>query len=200
MNIAILGAGNVGASLGGVWSAKGHRVVYGVRNPADPKYATLNTATPAEAARTAEVVVLATPWPATKDAIEGAGGLAGKIVLDATNPLEGLKLAVGFTDSGGEMVARWAPGARVVKIFNSTGNNNMENTAYPGGTPAMFYAGDDAAAKSAAAQLAADLGFEPVDAGPLTNARLLEPLALLWIDQAFFRGRGREFAIALLKR
>ncbi|MBI3681574.1 MAG: NADPH-dependent F420 reductase [Acidobacteria bacterium] len=201
MRIAVLGAGNVGQALGAGWVKKGHAVVYGVRNP--DKYRDLDApAMPlADAAKDAEVVTLATPWSAAHGALGQCGGLAGKIVLDCTNPLgPDLKLTVGHTDSGGETVARWAPQARVVKIFNTTGYNNMANPQYGAARATMFYAGDNGEARQVAAQLAADLGFDPVDAGPLRNARLLEPLACLWIELAYARGLGREIALILHKR
>jgi predicted dinucleotide-binding enzyme len=98
------------------------------------------------------------------------------------------------------MVATWAPGARVVKVFNTTGANNMANPDFGGIAATMFYCGDDAEAKAAAARLAADLGFDPVDAGNLEQARLLEPLALLWIRLAYVQKQGREIAFKLLRR
>ncbi len=209
MNIAVLGAGNVGKALGAGWAGLGHRVAFGVRNPGDSKYhrlspaaqAEVNITTTAEAAAQAEVVLLAVPWNATEGVIREAGGLAGKIVLDATNPLgPGLTLTIGHTSSAGEAVAGWAPQARVVKIFNTTGFGNMANPRYGDLRTTMFYAGDDSHAKEVAHLLAAGLGFDPIDAGPLSNARLLEPLACLWIDLAMMRGHGRDIAFILHRR
>ena len=96
-------------------------------------------------------------------------------------------------------VAVWSGGARVVKIFNTTGSDNMASPHYGEQAATMFYAGDDAEANQIAAQLARDLGFEPVDAGPLANARLLEPLAALWIYLAYPGGQGRRIAFKLLR-
>lgn len=204
MQIAIIGAGNVGKALGVHWAKQGHAVTYGVRNPGDAKYAGMKTASVAEAARGADAILLATPWNATEAALRSAGDLAGKLILDATNPLamgpQGMSLAVGHTTSAGEMVAHWATGASVFKTLNTTGFNNMENSAGYAQKPVMFFAGDDAGKKATVAALLADLGFEPVDAGPLVNARLLEPYAMLWIDLALKRGQGRDFAFALMKR
>ena len=148
------------------------------------------------------MVVLATPWEATQSAIQKAGNLAGKVVLDCTNPLlpDLSGLALGTTTSGGEQVAGWAAGAHVVKIFNTTGAGNMGNPVYGNDRNTMFYCGDDAAAKQTAAQLAGDLGFEVSDAGPLTQARLLEPLALLWISLALKQGLGFDIAFKLMRR
>ena len=210
MKIGIIGSGNVGGALGKGWAKKGHSVVFGARDPADAKLQSLlkqagpnaRAAGVQEAAAFGEVVVFATPWPAAQDAIRGAGDLKGKVVFDCINPLKpdlsGLEL--GFTTSAAEQVAQWASGAKVVKVFNTTGSNNMENSRYPGGSPGMFYCGDDAAAKKLAKQLVTDLGFEPVDAGGLTSARLLEPLAMLWIHLAYAQAMGREFAFGILRR
>jgi predicted dinucleotide-binding enzyme len=195
--------------LGKGWAKKGHSVTFGVRDKADPKVATLlqqagagaRAASLKEAAGSAEVVVFATPWPATQEAIRTAGNLAGKVVLDCTNPLKAdLTLEVGHTTSGGEQVAGWAQGARVVKIFNTTGFNNMEDPRYPNGPVTMFYCGDDAGTKATAAQLATDLGFEAIDAGDMTIARLLEPLATLWIHLAIRQKMGFAFALNVARR
>jgi len=207
MKIGIVGSGNVGATLGRRLAEAGHTVVFGTRRPDSPVMRELaqipgaRVAANAEAAQASEVIILATPWPATEDAIRGLGDLSGKVLLDCTNPLkptlDGLEL--GVTTSAGEMVAQWAAGARVVKIFNSIGYNIMANPAFPGGPATLFYCGDDASAKKTAHDLAAQLGFDPVDAGRLSQARLLEPFALLWISLAF-GGQGREIAFHLMKR
>ena len=204
MRIAVIGAGNVGQAVGKAWAAKGHAVRYGVRNAGDAKYAGLATASVADAAREADAILLATPWPATEAAIRAAGDLAGKLVLDSTNPLQmgpdGISLAVGFTTLGGEMVAGWAKGAAVFKTLNQSGFGNLGDTSRYPQRPVMFYAGDDQQRRGDVATLLGDLGFEAVDAGPLKSARLLEPHAMLWIDLAMKRGQGRNFAYALVRR
>ncbi len=199
MKIGILGAGNVGSALGRKWIEAGHEVRYGVRSPKPGE--ALETSV-AEAARFGEVVVLATPWPATREALAAAGDLGGKIVVDCTNPLrpalDGLE--IGTDRSGAELVAGWAPGARVVKAFNTVGFNIMADPGFGDRNATLLYCGDDASAKAAVHRLAAECGFEPVDAGPLTQARLLEPFALLWITLALKYGMGREFVFQLLRR
>lgn len=207
MRLAVIGAGNVGRALGSAWLRCGHQVRFGVRNPADLKYrdlAATGVGAPGAAAAEADVVVLATPWPATETAIRGLGPLAGKTVIDCTNPLgmgpDGLQLVVGYGTSGAEMVAQWAAGAAVFKAFNTTGAANMGNLSAFATRPVMFVAGDDAARKPAVMELARDIGFEPRDAGPLRIARLLEPFAMLWIDQALNRGAGDQFAFAITTR
>jgi hypothetical protein len=205
MPVAIIGAGAVGATLGQAWLKHGQDVIWGVRDPADPKYAALpkeRLKAPAEAVKEAEMVVIATPWSATPAAVKSLGSLAGKIVIDCTNPLamgcDGLQLVLGFDTSAGEQVASWAPGAFVFKTLNTTGASNMAKAAEYPVKPLMLVAGDEAARKAVVMELVGMLGFEPVDAGPLKNARLLEPFAMVWIDQAMKRGRGRDFAFALV--
>lgn len=207
MRIAVVGAGKVGTAVGKGWAAAGHQVRYGVRQPGDAKYASLgrdNLALPADAASWAEVVVLTTPWNVTIDTVRSLGNLAGKIVLDCTNPLtmgsDGLGLAFGHSTSAGEQVAEAAGGAAVFKTLNQTGADNMASAKEFSPAPVMFAAGDDAARKPVVLSLLRDLGFEAVDGGPLRNARLLEAYAMLWIDQAMKRGRGRNFAFALVQR
>lgn len=209
MKIAIIGAGNVGGTLGKRWASEGHDILFGVRDPAREKYQSLVTqtggravlATNADAARVAQVIVLATPWTTTEAALADCGSLAGKIIVDATNPLGAdLNLAMGLTDSGGEQVARWANGARVVKAFNSTGFNVMDDPVLDGRHAAMFVAGDDAAAKGVVLDLASAIGFEAIDAGPLKIARLLEPMAVLWIHCAYRQGLTRDYAFSLIRR
>jgi 8-hydroxy-5-deazaflavin:NADPH oxidoreductase len=214
MNIAVIGSGNVGGTLGTRWAKAGHKVVFAVRKPEDPKIAALlknagpnaRATTIAEAVRDAAVVALTTPWEGTQDAIASAGKLAGKVLIDATNPLllgaEGLKrgLVVGHTTSGGEQVATWAAGAQVVKAFNTTGAGNMANPKYGNRSATMFICGDSPEAKSTVKKLSDELGFETVDAGPLTVARLLEPLAMLWIHTAFMMGAGTNFSLNMDKR
>jgi 8-hydroxy-5-deazaflavin:NADPH oxidoreductase len=213
MKIAIIGAGNVGGALGKAWAEKaGHEVAFSSRNPQSEKMQALlksikgrvSAASPAEAARSAEVIVLATPWPETENATRSLGDLSGKIVLDTTNPLsrgpDGIALAIGHTTSAGEKVQEWAKGASVFKTLNTTGFGNMAEPVYRGVKSVMFVAGDDAANKSKVMQLVRDLGFDVIDAGPLRNARLLEAHAMLWIDLALARGQGRDFAFAIVRR
>jgi predicted dinucleotide-binding enzyme len=208
MRIAIIGMGSVGSTLGRRWHEVGHEVTFGARDPSGEKAkSAASTAggrvkTLPEAAGGAEVIVLAVPWGAVKDALAAAGDLTGKVLLDCTNPLKPdySGLEVGQTTSAGEHVSAASPGARVVKIFNTTGAGNMNNPRYGEEGVTMLYAGDDDEAKAQAAQLARDLGFDPVDVGPLSAARLLEPLALLWITLAFRQGLGVDFALQVLRR
>jgi predicted dinucleotide-binding enzyme len=201
MKIGIIGAGNVGGTLGKAWAAKGHDVVFGVRDPAKHPDLPGRTASPAEAAAHGEIVFLTVPWSAVPATLAGLGDLAGKVLVDCTNPVApGPSLAVGFSTSGGEEVAKLAPGARVVKGFHTVGAENMARPRYGDQAAVNPLCGDDAAAKELAATLSRELGWEPVDAGPLSQARLTEPLAMLWITLAIKQGLGREFAFGLLQR
>lgn len=204
--ILIIGAGNVGTALGKAWLACGHDVRFGVSDPDHPKHAGLprERLQSARDRRDAEIVVLATPYAAAKPALEALGDLSGAIVIDCTNPLgmgpEGLHLTLGFETSGGEEIAKCAPGASVFKTLNQTGAENMAHAAAFQPRSMMFVAGDDEARKPIVMELVADLGFESIDAGPLRAARLLEPLAMLWIDLVIKHGHPREMAFARLRR
>lgn len=206
MRIGIIGAGNVGSTLGSRWSKAGHKITFGSRDSKSQKMTELARNTGATAgsnheAAEADVVVLTTPWPAAKEAVSGLP-LDRKVLVDVTNPilpdLSGLD--VGTTTSGAEQVAQWAKGARVVKAFNTVGFNVMAHPQLRDGNAVMFYCGDDAEAKKTVHQLAADLGFDPHDAGPLTQARYLEPFAMLWITLALNQGYGREFGFKLMQK
>ncbi|MBV9050978.1 MAG: NADPH-dependent F420 reductase [Hyphomicrobiales bacterium] len=205
MRIAIVGAGNVGGALGKGWRKAGHQVGYALRDTTGKKVDELRRGgfdvLAMKDAERAEVIVLAVPWPNLPDAVKGLGDVAGKIIVDATNPLTAeMELAIGFSDSAAETVERLAPGAHVVKAFNVTGSDNMALAHAFKTKPLMPVAGNDASAKAKVMKLAEDLGFEAVDAGPLKAARLLEPMAMFWIKQAFVQKQGREFAFALARR
>lgn len=212
MKIAVIGSGNVGGTLGRRWAENGHEVFFGVRDVHDAKVQTLLAAAKgrakavsvAEAIKAATVVVLATPWDAVQKVLETSGDLTSKIVVDCTNPLvfaDGtLKLTIGFTTSGGEQVAQWAKGAKVVKSFNTTGWENMANPTYGDQAATMFLCGDDADAKKVVMELIENLGFEACDTGGLLMARYLEPTAMVWILMGRMQGKGADFAFKILTR
>jgi hypothetical protein len=198
MKIAVLGAGNVGTSLGDGLASAGHEVVYGSRSPEKHADGGRKFDTLANAIAQSEVVVLAVPWAAAESVLK-SNDFSGKIVIDCLNPITpAFELAVGWTDSAGEMAAGLAKGARVVKAFNSTGYGNMQKPQFGDTRLTMFYAGDDESAKATVKQLIADVGFDPVDAGPMKNSRYLEPLAMLWINLSM--KHGRDIALQLIKR
>src|SRR6516162_4497258 len=200
MQIAIIGAGNVGRALGKGWARAGHAIVYGVPDPSDAKHrATVEAAGGAglfsvpRAVQGADAIVLAVPFDAVGDALAAAGDLAGRLLIDVTNPLRmgaaGLELSIGFDRSGGEHVASLAPRAAVFKTLNQVGFEVMADSA-----------GDDATRKPIVMGLVTDLGFHAVDAGGLRVARLLEPYGMLWIHMALDRNAGRDNAFAYLAR
>lgn len=206
MQIAIIGTGRVGSALASGLAGTEHRVTLGARDPQAAKVAVLAARAgaavliPHTAAAQADLVMLALPWAAARSAIEGLGDLTGKIIVDCMNPLgmrDGrMDLLIGHDDSGGETVARWLPGAEVVKTLNQVGAEIIEDARRLPLPPVMFMAGDSATAKSEVGTLLAEIGFEPLDAGDLRAARLLEPLAMVWINQAIARGKGRDWAFA----
>lgn len=206
MQIAIIGTGNVGRAIAKGLKGKGHLLVFGSRSDDAAKAAALTAetgaaiATPKDAAAGAGVAILALPWTAAETAIRDLGDLAGKTVIDCMNPLGmvagSLGLLIGHTDSGGETVQRWLPRAHVVKTLNQVGAEMMADTTRLPHRPVMLMAGNDAAAKAKAATVLAALGFEALDAGDITKARLLEPFAMVWINQALIRGKGRTWAFA----
>lgn len=201
MEIALIGSGNVGSALGEAWVRAGHRLVIGSRQgPAgESPVAGARCDTVSSAVRGAGAVVLAVPWAAVPEVMQQGGDWRGKIVIDCTNPIgPGFQLAVGLNSSGAEQVAALAPGARVAKAFNTVGFNVMRNPVFHGKAATMLFCSDDEDAKQAAKQLIADAGFEPVFAGPLRQARYLEPLAMLWITMA--QSGGREFAFTIVSR
>lgn len=201
MKIAIIGAGKVGKTLGTALRAKGHAVVYGVRDPNASDEPSARTV--AEALPAAEAVILATPWTATEALVcEHADALAGKIVIDATNPINPslTRLAVGFDTSGAELLQSQARRAKFYKAFNSTGFSVMANPKFSEGKAVMLVAGPDGPDKRTVLRIVADVGFEAVDAGELKAARLLEPLAMLWVQLALAKGEGRDFAFIMARR
>ena len=214
MKIGFIGSGQVGRSLGSGFAALGHHVKLGSRDAGKDKLRDwaaeagprASTGSFAEAAAFAEIAVLCTLWVGTENALTLAGRdrLSGKIVIDTTNPLDfsaGVppRLALGHTDSAGEQVQRWLPDARVVKCFNIVGHAHMVNPSFPGGPPDMFLCGNNAAAKQAVSELARTLGWPTIDIGGIEGARLLEPLAMLWISHGFQTGAWNH-AFRLLRK
>lgn len=210
--LAFIGIGQVGGALARALSARDYPIVLGARDPASPRVREAVAAqprftvtSPREAVAAASMVFLATPFAAALAVLpELHPELAGKVVVDCTNPVgAGLRHAPGAAPSGAEAIAAAAPAARIVKAFTVYGFENFVDSRYPGyGTlrPMMPLAGDDPAAKAAVAALAHDLGWEPVDCGPLAHALHLEHLALLWIKLARAGDAGANFVWARLRR
>ena len=208
MQISILGAGNVGMALARALLRAGQPVTIGVPDPARYADAVAALGPQAtltgndEAAQRGELVILAVPYTAALAIAQARADWQGRVLVDATNPLApGLAgLSLGTTTSGAEQVAERAQGARVVKAFNTTGAENMADSCYPQGQPMMPVAGDDAAARQQVLALATMIGFDAVDMGPLSSARYLEPMAIVWIHLAVKQGQGRRFAFARIRR
>ena len=200
--VAILGNGTVGIALAKGFAALGARVVFGTRDVQGAKTREALAAVPsataasyAEAAKACDVAVVALPWQGLEEALRlaGADNLAGKLVIDPSNPLDfssGVpRLALGFSDSAGEVVQRLLPQAKVVKAFNIIGAPFMVHPKFEGGVPDMLIAGNDEAAKREVGRVLEAFGWrKAVDMGDITASRLLEPLAMAWITYAFRNG------------
>ncbi len=213
MRIGILGSGDVGRALGTAFAACGHEVKLGSREAGHPKVkewvaragAHASGGTFAEVAKFGEVIVLATLWSGTENALRLAGAeqFTGKVVIDTTNPLDFTtmppRLSVGWNDSAGEQVQRWLITARVVKAFNIVGNAHMFRPEFPGGPPDMFIAGNDSGAKQTVSQILNEFGWEVIDLGGMEASRYLEPLAMVWITHGF-RTKSWNHALKLLRK
>jgi NADPH-dependent F420 reductase len=204
--IAIIGTGNVGGALGKAFAGAGNEVIFAARDAAKVAAAAqaagaTAAASPAEAAATADVVVIAVPYTAVEAVLADlAGGLAGKVVIDTTNPLKpdfsGLSTVGG--PSGAEQVAAAAPGARVVKAFNTLFAGNQGNPGALGQTLDALYAADDEAASATFAELASSIGFRPVKVGPLSAAAELEAIAWLNIRLQLLNNGAWNTAVVLV--
>lgn len=201
MNIGILGSGDVAKTLGAGFLKHGHEVMLGTRDAA--KLADWARENPrakvgsfAATAAFAEVAVLAVKGTATVDALKsaGAGALAGKVVIDATNPIADappvngvLKFTSNLNESAMELLQREFPAVRFVKAFSCVGNASMVNPQFAGGKPTMFICGDDDAAKQTVTGILTQFGWETADMGRVESARAIEPLCMLWCIPGFLR-------------
>lgn len=204
MNITIIGTGNMGAGLAAALVQSGHAVSLGARDPAKAValaeklgHGVVGGGIQA-AAKLADLVILALPFGAYADAVRQADGLAGKVVVDISNPISAdfRSLVIGHTSSAAEELQKLAPKARVIKAFNTIFSTLLDQEARVGQTLQVFVAGDDGAAKAAVSEVARSMAFEPVDAGPLTNSRFLEPVGEMNIHFGFFLGKGPKVAPA----
>jgi predicted dinucleotide-binding enzyme len=205
MKIAIIGSGNVGLALGHGWLKAGHEVRFGVREPGSAKALKAASALPGaaflnvmEAASDAEVIVLTTPPEAVLELLPALGDISRKVVIDATNSIRSKPEPY---PTAFHAVRALAPHAEVVKCFNTTGFENMENPVYEDAGVDMYAAGDSIKAKEIATALSADLGFANCyNFGGDAQVELLEKFALSWINLAIFQGYGRNIAFKLLRR
>jgi 8-hydroxy-5-deazaflavin:NADPH oxidoreductase len=214
MRIGILGTGDVGKTLASAFLTLGHDVKMGARDAANPKArawaaeagAKASIGTFADAAEFGELIVLATLGAAAESVLTAAGPqrMAGKVVIDTTNPLDlsaGFPptLTVGHTDSGGEQVQRLLPGALVVKAFNTVGNPLMFRPDLPGGPPDMFICGNDDGAKKKVSAILDEFGWGVIDLGGIEASRHLEPMCIVWVAHGARTGTWTH-AFKLLRR
>ena len=208
MKIGIIGAGDVGGTLGMRWRQKDHEIMFGIRNRQSQKVQklieldkNLKFGDIRETVTFGDVIVFAVPWTSVEETILIAGNLTDKILIDPTNPLtpdlKGLALE---NTSAAETISNLAKSAKVVKAFNMIGAKTLNNLIYDSQRADLFICGDDSHAKQIVRELAIDIGFDVIDVGPLVNARLLESLALLWIELAFRQQLGPNIAFKLLRR
>lgn len=205
MDIAIIGAGNMGSGLAALFAKAGHNVTLAARDIGKARSVAgelgngIQAAAIPDAAQTADIVVLAVPYESAADAIAAAGGLAGKIVVDITNPMtadfSGLRL--GHTTSAAEEIGKHVPEARVVKAFNTVFAQVLQNGGKAAGEPVtVFVAGDDDEARATVVELARSAGLETIETGGLSTARYLEPVAALNITLGYGLGHGTDIAPA----
>jgi predicted dinucleotide-binding enzyme len=198
--IAIIGTGDVAAALGPEFAAQGHTIVYGSRDPTREEVQTLvansgddaSVTTPRDAAEHADIIVLAVPGMLVEEITLGLGNLAGKIIIDPTNPLN--RGDGGFThavdSSNAEIIQAAAPGAYVVKAFNALSWATMIDPDSAGGPVSIPLAGNNVQAKQTVAALVEGMGLEAIDVGPVENAHWIEGMLILWIDNRY--GSERE--------
>jgi 8-hydroxy-5-deazaflavin:NADPH oxidoreductase len=201
MKVAVLGTGAVAIALAKGFASRGHSIVFGTRDvqgktalEAVAAVQGTRAALYASAAQSADIAVLTTSWSGTQNALQltGAANLAGKLMIDVTNPLDYSSgkpaLALGFPNSAGQQIQAWLPGAHVVKAFNIISATRMIDPQYADGAPDMFIAGNDAAAKAQAAEIVKSFGWRSaIDMGDISKAYLLEALAMTWIDYGVSR-------------
>jgi len=206
--IAVIGTGRVAGALGPEFALQGHRIIYGSRDPSRAEVSELVARTTggasamaqAEAAAQADIVVIAVPGAVAVDVVRGLGDLSGKIILDptniTTNAEDGFRIHAVET-SNAELIQAVAPGARVVKAFNTLNYQTMIEPGESGGPVTIPIVGDDAAAKRTIADLAVGMGFEAIDLGPLRYAHTLEELLVIWVNA---RALGTPFEYHFRRR
>jgi len=193
--IAIIGTGDVGQALGPAFAKQGHTIVYGSRNPERGKVRDLveqtgndaSATTPAEAVVGADIVVLAVPGMMVEEITLGLGDLSGKIIIDPTNPLQRKlnRLEHGVDTSNAEIIQSAAPNAHVVKAFNTLNWKTMVDPLSAGGPVSIPLAGDSGKSKKRVAELVTGMGLEPIDVGSVKDARWVEGMLILWINNRY---------------
>ena len=201
MRIGILGSGLMGGKLGTIFARAGHEVVFSYARSTDKLKklareagARARAGTPQEAAKDADVILLAVHWSRIEGVLKQAGNLSGKVIVSCCLPMNAgdTKLIIGNTSSGAEELARKVRRAHVVCAFNTVPSEvlfDVYESRRKAARPSLVYCGDDERAKDVAAALIRDVGFDPIDAGPLRIARYTEPFALL-VAQLAYEGKG----------
>src|SRR5438067_10844439 len=197
MRIGILGSGLMGAKLGTIWARAGHDVVFSyarseqkLKKLAREAKGKTRAGTPAEAAEEADALLLAVHWSRVDDVLKQAGDVSGKVIVSCSLPMnaDNTDLVIAHTSSGAEALAKRVPKARVVSAFNTVPSEvlfGVFEARRKASRPSLVYCGDDSSSKGIAATLIRDVGFDPVDAGPLRVARYTEPFALLVAELAY---------------
>ena len=206
MRVGILGSGLMGAKLGTIFARAGHEVVFSYAR-SEHKLTKLardakgkaRAGTPREAAQRADALLLAVHWSRVDDVLQQAGDLAGKVIVTCSLPMNGddTDLVIAHTSSGAEELAKKVRKARVVSAFGTVPSEvlfGVFEARRKANKPSLVYCGDDASGKKTAAQLIRDVGFDPVDAGPLRIARYTEPFTLLIARLAYEGDDGPELA------
>jgi hypothetical protein len=201
MRIGILGSGLMGGKLGTIFARAGHAVVFSYSHSqqklerlAREAGGNARAGTPREAAQDADVLLLAVHWSRVDDVLRQAGDVAGKVIVSCSLPMnaDDSDLVVAHTSSGVEELAKKARGAAVVSAFGTVPSEvlfSVFEARESGRRPSLVYCGDDGEAKETAARLIRDVGFDPVDAGPLQIARYIEPFTLL-VGKLAYEGEG----------
>ena len=201
--IAVIGTGDVARALGPEFAQQGHTIVYGSRTPESRKARDLvektgngaSVTTQTESVAGANIVVLAVPGLLVRDITLGLGDLSGKIIIDPTNPLqsEGDSLRHAVDTSNAEIIQAAAPGAHVVKAFSTLNWRTMIDPDSAGGPVSIPLAGDNDDAKQKVAELVAGMGLEPIDVGGVEDARWVEGMLILWINNRIGSRPAFEF-------
>jgi len=206
MRIGILGSGLMGGKLGTIWARAGHAVVFSyarseqkLKKLAREARGNAKAGTPGDAARDADAVLLAVHWSRVDDVLKQAGDLSGKTIVSCSLPMnpDDTGLVIAHTSSGAEALAKQVPKARVVAAFGTVPSEvlfGVFEARRKKVKPSLVYCGDDAKSKEIAAELIHDVGFDPVDAGPLRIARYTEPFTLLIAQLAYEGDEGPELA------
>jgi predicted dinucleotide-binding enzyme len=206
MHIAIIGSGNVGGALAKKWIKAGHHVLIGARFPLSEKNIKLAAeigedrfTTVDSALKQSDIILLSTPATATVDVVKSLGDTTGKIIIDAMNIVMG-RGPQGYKHTT-DAILENTQTKDVVKCFNTTGANNMQDPVYGNSVLDLFVAGDSVKGKEVAIQLAKDAGFAACyDIGGNDKFELMDQFAWFWINLAMFQGQGREIGFKLLKR